>query len=135
MILIDVYKRQNNKEVVIPVVRARERTAAAATTGISDCVVTKVNKELWQLENWNEGDRPTSFVILNKKWTKAKPVTGLDDFDQGVVRWLVHELYTIKKQLPTAERLREELQKRTEFTGSNKCAYIPERTGVLLGKN
>ena len=55
----------NNKEVVIPVVRAREQTAAA--TGVSERVVTKINKELIQIKKCNEGDRLSSFVIPNKK--------------------------------------------------------------------
>ena len=47
-----------------------------------------INNELQQFENCNggiHGDRPTLFVTLNMKQTKAKPVTGLDEFDQGVV--------------------------------------------------
>ena len=66
---------------------------------------------------------------------KVKPVTGLGEFDQSIVLWLVHEFYTIKKQWPTAKRLREELQKRIGFTGSEKNVYNPERTGVSLEKN
>ena len=62
-------KEADNKEVMIPVVRARERTTA--TNGVSKYVVTKINKELRQLENCKEGDKPTSFVTPNKKQTNA----------------------------------------------------------------
>ena len=43
---------------------------------------------------------------------------SLDDFDQGVVRWTIASMYSLKKVLPTLDNIRTDLKHSVGHTGS-----------------
>ena len=43
---------------------------------------------------------------------------SLDDFDQGVLRWTIASMYSLKKVLPTLDNIRTELKQSIGYTGS-----------------
>ena len=43
---------------------------------------------------------------------------SLDDFDQGVVRWTIASMYSLKKVLPTLDNIRTELKQSIGYTDS-----------------
>ena len=57
------------------------------------------------------------FESPKKKNPRAKPVTGLDDFDKSVVRQSVQEFYD-RGEYPTVAKLRICLEEKINFSGS-----------------
>lgn len=91
--------------------KVRERVAAA--TGVSQRTLTRISAEKRKLEETN-----STFESPNKKRKVPKKVTGIDDFDTGVVRRIVNNFYVTEKCLPTLKKIRVKLQKEINFTGS-----------------
>jgi hypothetical protein len=78
-----------------------ERVAAAC--GVSMSTVTRLTREKRKHESSDPTPEPP------KKKSRVKPVTGLDDFDLGVVRRIVNNLFA-----DTEEDLRQ-TQGRNQF--------------------
>lgn len=102
----------DNKSVMIPIAKARERTAAA--TGVSERMVTKVNAELKKLK-CNEEDEARKFLTPKKRPGRSKMC--LDDFDKCVIRRTVYNFHMQKNCLPTVSLLLNELKESIDFKG------------------
>lgn len=60
------------------------------------------------------------FRTPGKKRPRAKPVTDIDNFDQGVIKRCVHNFHLINKELPTIHKLKQKLQDDINYQGSEK---------------
>lgn len=60
----------------------------------------------------------TVFRTPGKKRQRAKPITDIDNFDQGVIKRCIHNFHLTNKELPTIEKLRQKLQEDLNFQGS-----------------
>lgn len=105
----------DNNTVSIPLSKARTRTAVA--TGVSERVVTKINKELKNITSPNYvGER--CFSTPKLKSVRTRPITGLDEFDKALIRRVVYEFHLQRNMLPTVSLLQEDLKQRINFKGS-----------------
>lgn len=59
------------------------------------------------------------FRTPSKKRPRAKPVTGIDNFDQGVIKRCIHNFHLTNKELPTIRKLKLKLQEDISFRGSD----------------
>ncbi|XP_054260045.1 uncharacterized protein LOC128984729 [Macrosteles quadrilineatus] len=107
-------KEECKSGITIPLQKARERTAAA--TGVSQRSVTRINSELNALKVSEDDNK--SFLTPHKTKRKKKPITGLDHFDECVVRRTVYEFYITEKRLPTSKLLQNSLKEKLNFQGS-----------------
>lgn len=57
----------------------------------------------------------TVFTTPGKKRPRAKPITGIDNFDQGVIKRCIHNFYLTNKEIPTIEKLRQKLLEDINF--------------------
>ena len=86
--------------------RIWDRTAAL--TGISRSTAQKIVEEK---KAHDEQQQPKQLPSSTSK-------VSLDDFDQGVVRWTIASMYSLKKVLPTLDYIRTELKQSIGYTGS-----------------
>lgn len=103
-----------NKDVTIPISRARERTAAA--TGISERMVTKINAELKNLRSSNE-EGVKQFLTPKTRPERSADKTRLDDFDKCVLRRTIYNFHLQEKCLPTVKLLLDDLKERIGYSG------------------
>lgn len=96
----------------VPVRKAQARTAAA--TGVSERMVRVIKQEASGIEK----GEALSFTTPDKKRTRSKTVTNLDDFDQSVIRRTIHEFYAVEKCAPTVRKLKTKLEESIGFSGS-----------------
>lgn len=119
-IVSNVYKFMREEcasgAVTIPIQKARERAAVA--TGVSVRTISRINKELDAIRVSEEENK--SFTTPQKHRKRQHPITGIDNFDECVVRRLVYEFYLTEKRLPTAKLLRNSLREKINFTGSEQ---------------
>ncbi|KAG8249488.1 hypothetical protein J6590_017469 [Homalodisca vitripennis] len=85
---------------LIDVKKLNARVSAA--TGVSERTVTRIKSKRKKIE-----ESSTSFETPNKNRILPKRVTGLDNFNLGVVRRIVDNFYLIEKQLPTLKGIQE----------------------------
>lgn len=113
-------KESDIDKIEIPLKLARERTAVA--TGVSVRTVSRINAELSKLsvdkEEANYFSTPTK--IRNRK----KPVTGIDSFDESVVRRTVYDFYITEKRLPTIKLLQATLKDKIDYKGSRESVRM-----------
>lgn len=109
----------DNKSVVIPLAKARERTAAA--TGVSERMITKVNAELKNLK-CNDDIETRKFLTPKKRPGRSK--TCLDDFDKCVIRRTIYNFHLVHKTLPTINLLLNELRESIDFNGGKTSLRI-----------
>ena len=83
------------------------RTAAA--TGVSRSTAQKIVEEKKKVQD--EQQQP-------KQPPSSTSKVSLDDFDQGVVRWTIASMYSLRKVLPTLDNIRTELKQSIGNTGS-----------------
>lgn len=97
-IIANVYnfmkEEAENKQVTIPLAKARQRTAAAV--GVSERLVTKINGDLKKLKE-DEDCETRQFSTPGKKRPNfPKRITGLDDFDKCAVRRIIYDFHIQK---------------------------------------
>lgn len=85
----------------------------ATACGVSQRTLTRIKGEKRKVE-----ETQTCFETPNKKRRIRKRVTGLDDFDIGVVRRIVNNFYLTDRCLPTIKRIRVKLRNEIGFSGS-----------------
>ncbi|KAG8268245.1 hypothetical protein J6590_108454 [Homalodisca vitripennis] len=113
---------------LIDVKKVNARVSAA--TGVSERTVTRIKSERKKVE-----ESGTSFETPNKNRILPKRVTGLDDFNLGVVRRIVDNFYLIEKQLPTLKGIQEKMRSDINFTGSkSSVSRILRRMGYKWRK-
>lgn len=60
------------------------------------------------------------FTSPGKKRERTKPITGIDDFDKGVIKRIIHNFHKTENVLPTIGKLRAKLREDINFEGSEK---------------
>ena len=80
-----------------------------ALTGVSRSTAQKIVEE--KKKAHDEQQQP-------KQPPSSTSKVSLDDFDQGVVRWTIASIYSLKKVLPTLDNIRSELKQGIGNTGS-----------------
>lgn len=98
---------------VIDCKKVRERVQAA--TGVSKNTQIRISA---QKKKIIQDGVPASFKTPNKIRNRPKRVTGLDDFDLGVVRRIVNNFYLVDKCLPTVNKIQQKMQESMNFRGS-----------------
>lgn len=93
--------------------KVRERVKAA--TGASKSTQIRISAEKRKII---QDETYSSFETPNKKRKRQNKITGLDDFDLGVVRRIVNNFYLIEKCLPTINKIHLKMQADMNFTGS-----------------
>lgn len=63
-------------------------------------------------------DLLTVFRTPGKKRSGKKKVTGIDSFDQAVIRRCIHNYHKTNNEFPTVEKLRKKLKDDISFDGS-----------------
>ncbi|CAK1578045.1 unnamed protein product [Parnassius mnemosyne] len=61
-----------------------------------------------------------TFRTPGKKRQRIKPVTGIDNFDKGVIKRCIHNFHLTENELPTLGKLRAKLRADIKFEGSEK---------------
>ncbi|XP_028165299.1 uncharacterized protein LOC114356372 [Ostrinia furnacalis] len=112
--IYDVYcfmKREADNKAVDNLKQCMKRTAEA--TKCSVITVRRIVKES------KSSEFLTVFRTPGKnKRNKQKPITGIDSFDQGVIKRIIHNFHITEKELPTIGKLRRKLQDDLHFQGS-----------------
>lgn len=118
-IIANVYnfmkEEATNKQVTIPITKARERTAAAV--GVSERLVTKINSDLKKLKEDEECETRKFSTPGKKRHNFPRRITGLDDFDKCAVRRTIYNFHLQKKCFPTVKLLLVELRDSINFEG------------------
>jgi len=105
----------------------QERTADAC--GVSRSTVQRICKEsktisLGVEEELGVGSSTDiKFRSPRKLYSRNKPVTDLDDFDNEVVRRVVHSFYD-KGEFPTSAKILAALREKTDYRGSKSSVKI-----------
>lgn len=89
-----------------------KNTADATKTSVS--TVRRIIKEA------KSSDLLTVFRTPGKKRSGKKRVTGIDSFDQTVIRRCVHNYHVTNNEFPTVEKLRKKLKEDIDFNGSER---------------
>lgn len=103
----------SNGHFIIPVEKCQKRTAMATGTSIS--TVKRVKQEQLNIES----GASTSFVTSDQTRNKKSSKTELDEFDQALVRRIIHNFYIDEKRSPTINGLRLKLAEQINFQGKN----------------
>lgn len=92
------------------ITEAYKKTTAATNTSLS--TVRRVIKES------KSSEYMVIFRTPGKKRPRGNPITGVDDFDKGVIKRCIHNFHITEKELPTLEKLRLKLRNYINFNGS-----------------
>lgn len=90
--------------------QGQQRTATATKTSVA--TVRRLSKEA------HNSELLAVFRTPRKQKPRQKPVTAIDNFDQGVVKRCIHNYHKTNNELPTIEKLRRKLQEDINFDGS-----------------
>lgn len=94
----------------VNVTEAYKITAAATNKSLS--TIRRIIKES------KTSEHIVIFRTPGKKRPRANPITGVDDFDKGVIKRCIHNFHVTEKELPTLEKLRVKLRNDINFNGS-----------------
>lgn len=144
--LRDYFEREHqNNGPLLPLNRPVERVAEAL--GIGRNTVTRITRE----KIGREGVSDNKLSSPNKKRTKVKPITHLDDFAKDAIRNHIYGYYR-RMELPTLHKLLKSLQEAELFKGGttslwkvlkdigfvykkvNKRKIMMERTDIALAR-
>lgn len=92
--------------------KIQKRTANA--TKVSVATIRKLSTEA------SKSDLLTVFRTPGKKRLRTKPITGLDNFDQGVIKRAIHNFHKVNNELPTVEKLKKKLEEDINYKGSER---------------
>lgn len=99
------------------ITEAQKRTAEATKKSVS--TVRRIIKE----------SKNSEFIIVfgtpGKKRQRQKPVTGIDDFDKGVIKRCIHNFHKTENELPTLNKLLAKLRSDINFQGSAVLCRTP----------
>lgn len=98
------------QQVMSNLKQEQKRTALATNTS-----VITVRRITTQAAN---SEFLTVFRTPGKKRPRSKPITGIDSFDQGVIKRCIHNFHLTNKEIPTVKKLRQKLQEDINFQGS-----------------
>ena len=109
-IIENVYKfcmEEKKSGMKLSLNRLWDRTAAL--TGVSRSTAQKIVEEKKKAQD--EQQQP-------KQPPSSTSKVSLEDFGQGVLRWTIVSMYSLKKVLPTLDNIRTELKQSIGYTGS-----------------
>lgn len=92
--------------------KIQKRTAEATKTSVT--TVSNITAQA------NSSDLLTVFRTPGKKRSRAKPVTEIDNFDQGVIKRCIHNYHKLNNELPTVRKLTQKLEEDINFKGSER---------------
>lgn len=99
----DILKTANMKinDIISCFRKNQKRTAEATHTSVATIknITTQVNSS----------DLITVFRTPGKKRSRAKTVTEVDNFDQGVIKRCIHNYHKFNNELPTIGKLKQTL--------------------------
>nr|XP_049705178.1 uncharacterized protein LOC110377071 isoform X1 [Helicoverpa armigera] len=104
------YMQKEKDEGVHNVAQVQRRTAEA--TGVSIRTVSNILREA------KKGDPNSDFRTPGKNRNKPSPITGIDDFDKGVIKRCIYTFHVKEKAMPSISRLLTKLQTEINFKGS-----------------
>ena len=84
---------------------------AAALTGVSRSTAKTIVEEKKAQDEHQQPKQPPS----------STSIVSLDDFDKGSVQRIIASMYSLKKVLPTLDKIRTELKQSIGYTGSKDC--------------
>ncbi|KAI5640203.1 hypothetical protein NE865_07460 [Phthorimaea operculella] len=98
---------------IIPFERVNERVAAA--TGVSLRTIARITNE------GRYAEASSSKIVTPGKDRKTrKDKIEMDNFDIGVLRRKIHEFYTMRREIPTVNKLLSVLKEEIGFQGSRE---------------
>ena len=100
------FEEQASDPSTTPVNAYIQKTVDA--TSISERSIRRIRKE----------QSDTEVLLSLPKTRNRKPRKPVDDFDRCAIRNKIHELYTVRRQLPTIAKLYESLKDDIKFDGS-----------------
>jgi hypothetical protein len=114
------FEEQASDPSTTPVNAYIQKTVDA--TSISERSIRRIGKEQYD-----------TVVLLSPPKTRYRePRKPVDDFDRCAIRNKIHELYTVRRQLPTIAKLHESLKDDIKFDGSvsllRKVGFIWKRS-------
>ncbi|XP_047030090.1 uncharacterized protein LOC124637570 [Helicoverpa zea] len=92
--------------------QVQKRTAEATNTSVA--TVKRILKE------GGSNEFLSAFRTPGKKRPRAKPITGVNNFDQGVIKRCIHNFHITEKELPNIAKLRSKMQQDINFQGSER---------------
>lgn len=113
-IIYDVYTVIKSENAAINMNETQVRKRAAELTKTSLSTVNKIIKEA------SQSDLLAVFRTPGKQRNRSKPITNIDNFDQGVIKRCIHNFHITNKTLPTVEKLRTKLRSDINFKGSER---------------
>uniref|UniRef100_A0A2A4K5K9 Tc1-like transposase DDE domain-containing protein n=1 Tax=Heliothis virescens TaxID=7102 RepID=A0A2A4K5K9_HELVI len=108
--VLQFMQKEHEEGLQIPLNLVQKRTAAA--TGISTRTVQRIAATA------SEADKKPVFRTPGKKRRGVKRVTGIDGFNQGVIKRCVHNFHLTEKKLPTVQALQKKLKAEINYQGS-----------------
>ena len=96
--------------VVSKLAQIQKRTSEATKTSIG--TVKNIASQA------KSSDLLITFRTPGKKRPRAKPVTNIDNFDQGVIKRCIHNFHKTNNELPTIGKLKKKLEEDINFKGS-----------------
>ncbi|XP_028040822.1 uncharacterized protein LOC114250923 [Bombyx mandarina] len=106
---------QKNQGVLIPINNVRKRVAVM--TGVSEKTVSRITQEGKVAASTSK-----RIVTPGKSRLRAKKI-DLDGFDLCSIRHKIHQFYTVKKELPTLNKLLAVLKEDIGFEGSRATLH------------
>ncbi|KAF9821303.1 hypothetical protein SFRURICE_005769 [Spodoptera frugiperda] len=101
----------------------------ANATGVSQRTVHRIATE------GNVSGSHAEFRTPGKTRPRAKPVTGLDSFHQGIIKRCIHNFYKTEKEMPTMNKLLAKLKRDINYQGcSTSLRTIVENLGFKRRK-
>jgi len=74
------------------------------------------------------------FRSPGKSYSRKKPVTELDDFDNELIRKIVHSFYD-EGEFPTSAKILAALREKTNYLGSKSSVKIILKSSILNLRN
>jgi transposase len=109
--LRDYFERElQNGGPLLPFTQVVERVADALDIGRN--TVTRITREKYGQDGMSENKVSTP----NKKRTKAKPITDIDDFTKDAIRNHIYNYYT-RTEIPTLQKLAKSLNEADLYKG------------------
>lgn len=116
------YSAENTKEELIAIdsimnsLKSNHKRTASATRA-SKATVGKITAQV------AKSGPLAAFKMPGKKCPRAKPVTDINYFDQGVIRRCLHSFHITNKDLPTIEKIGQKLQEDINYQGSEQSLH------------
>lgn len=110
--------KKEAEQGVSNVKQVQKRTAEATDTSVM--TVKRIVKEGIDIMEKGNGDLLSEFKTPGKKRPRAKPMTDVDSFDQGVIKRCIHNFHITENVLPSIIKLRAKLANDINYQGSDR---------------